>query len=177
MEHPSARARERGALHAIPAVRGVRRPPSPHALERGVTLLELLLLLTLVGILAAVSAPSIVRSFSAQSIDHEARKIHSWLAYARANAIAQQRDYRFALEDDGSYEIQSASGGAWVRDAGSAIGETISITIGNESAGAIVFHPHGRVDSAATIVIDDGAHERTIHVLASGLVRWESASL
>jgi prepilin-type N-terminal cleavage/methylation domain-containing protein len=140
------------------------------------TLIELLMALAVIGILAAVAVPSIVRSFSAHSVDQEAREIHSWMAQARAKAIAQQRNFKFELNSDGSYKVQHAQGGGWVAEGGSTVGNGIVIKFDGGSSGEIIFQPHGRVDSPATLVIDDGVHERTIAVLASGLVRWESGT-
>lgn len=147
------------------------------ASRRGVTLIELLVVIVMIGILAAAIVPSIVRSFSAQSVDQEAREIHSWLAQARAKAIAQQRNFRFTLNADGSYQVHRDVGGTWVADGGSSVGDGVTFKIGGASSGMIVFQSHGRVDAPKTLVIDDGSHERKILVLASGLVRWESSRI
>lgn len=140
----------------------------------GFSLIEVLIAVVLVGVLAAVGAPSIARSFSTMSVDREARAIHSRLAQARTHAIAHQRDYRFMLNADGSYEVQHAEGGAWVVDGGSSVKDGITVEIGGSSSGEIVFRPHGRVLSPTTIVIHDGRHEREIPILASGMPRWKS---
>lgn len=138
------------------------------------TLVELLIAMVLVGILVTVAVPSIVRSTSAHSVDHQARQIHSWLSTARARAVAEQRPYRFELHAGGAYEIQHQEGGVWFSDGGSAVAEGITMKIGNASSGTLAFRTHGQIDTPATIEIHDGTHSRRINVLASGQIRWVS---
>jgi prepilin-type N-terminal cleavage/methylation domain-containing protein len=140
----------------------------------GFTLLELLVAIVLLGILVAVAAPSVVRSFSAHSVDREARQLHSWLATARSRAVAEQRDYRFELKSDGSYEIKHVDAGVWVVDGGSEVADGMTATISGATSGTIDFQSHGRVDSPETIEVHDGVHDRKINILASGLMRWVS---
>lgn len=140
----------------------------------GFTLLEILLVIVVIGIVAAIVIPSVASSSGPHAVTEGARKIHSALVEARARAVAEQRDYRFELESDGDYEIQYDDGGSWTTYGGThELGAGITATIGGSSSGTIVFEPHGRVDAPTSIVIEDATSERTINVLASGLVRWQ----
>lgn len=142
---------------------------------RGFTLLEMLVVLVLIGILAAVSVPSIARSFSAHSVDREARKIHTQLVDARAQAVATQRPHRFKLASDGTFQVEYDNGVTWVLDeAVRELSTGVSISIDGASSGEILFQTHGRVEDPAVVKIEDSEHERKILVLAAGLVRWES---
>ena len=66
--------------------------PSPHTSvtrsRRGVTLIEVLIVMTLVGLLAAVAIPRVAGSSDPYKAVDEARKIHAAMAKGRARAIA-----------------------------------------------------------------------------------------
>lgn len=140
----------------------------------GFTLLEVLLVIVVIGIVSAIVIPSIASSTDPHEATEAARKVHSVLVEARARAVAEQRNTRFELGSDGSYEIQFDDGGTWTPyGAPRSLGSGITGTIGGSGTGTIVFQPHGRADDPTEIVIQSSASERTIRVLASGLVRWE----
>ena len=148
-------------------------PPWTSAMRsrRGVTLIEILLVLTLVGILAAVAIPRVADSSDPYQAVDEARKIHAAMAEARASAIATQRQYRFVLASSGKWKIQFDNAGTWTAtpDSGQATG---TVTIDGASSGTVVFYARGRVDAARSLVVTVDGHEQEIDLLASGLVRW-----
>ena len=58
--------------------------------ENGFTLLELLLVLGLIGLMAALTAPYMASTLNRMELDSEARKIASALNYSRNEAIARK---------------------------------------------------------------------------------------
>ena len=139
--------------------------------RRGVTLIEILLVMTLVGILAAIAIPRVAGSSDPYEAADEARRIHAAIADARARAVATQRQQRFVLASGGQWRVEEDVSGTWTVRGDSATARG-TMTMGGASTGTIMFYTRGRVDAAKTIRVSVDGHEQVIRVLASGLVRW-----
>lgn len=141
--------------------------------ETGITLVETLTIVVLIGILAAVAIPSLAPSSSPYDVVREARRAHSVLVEARSRATAEQRDYRFSVSAGNSYQVQYDNGAGWTAFRTISLPAGIAMTIGGGDSGAIVFKPHGRVEGPTAIALEDGRAYQRVSILASGLVRWE----
>lgn len=141
--------------------------------ETGITLVETLTIVALIGILAAVAIPSLAPSSSPYDVIREARRAHSALVEARSRATAEQRDYRFSVSAGNSYLVQYDNGAGWTAFRAVSLPDRVAMTIGGSNSGAIVFKPHGRVEGPTAIALDDGRAYQRVSILASGLVRWE----
>ncbi len=74
----------------------------------GLTLLELIIVLTIVGIVIAVACLHVIRISSANRLHEAAREIASDLQFARLLAVKEDRNIRVMFRTD-SYEIRRAS--------------------------------------------------------------------
>lgn len=148
--------------------------PSVTRSRRGISLIEALIVMVLVGILAAVAIPRVAGSSDPYAAVDEARRIHAAMANARARAIATQRQNRFVLASGGVWKVEEENPpgtGTWVATADSGTADA-TVTMGGSSSGTVVYYPRGRVDAPKTIAVTVDGHSQSIDVLASGLVRW-----
>ena len=142
--------------------------------RRGISLIEVLMVMVLVGILAAVAIPRVAGTSDPYAAVDEARRIHAAMANARARAIATQLPHRFVLASGAVWKVEQedpVTAGTWVATADSGTSDA-SVTMGGVGSGTILYYPRGRVDAPKTIVVSVDGHEQSIDVLASGLVRW-----
>jgi prepilin-type N-terminal cleavage/methylation domain-containing protein len=146
--------------------------PSVTRSRRGISLIEALIVMVLVGILAAVAIPRVAGSSDPYAAVDEARRIHAAMANARARSIATQRQYRFVLASGGVWKVEEENPpGTWTATADSGTADA-NVTMGGSSSGTVVYYPRGRVDAPKTIAVTVDGHSQSIDVLASGLVRW-----
>ena len=139
---------------------------------RGVTLIEILIVMVLMAIVAAIGIPRVVGSSDPYEAVEQARRIHTAMAKARAAAIAEQRPHRFVLSSGGAWQVDvESSPGTWTATADSATASG-TVTLDGASSGTITFYPRGRVDDTHTISVNVDGHVQTMRIFASGLVRW-----
>lgn len=140
--------------------------------RRGISLIEVLMVMVLVGILAAIAIPRVAGSSDPYAAVDEARRIHAAMANARARAIATQLPNRFVLASGGVWKVeQETTPGTWAATGDSGT-SSAAVTMGGSSSGTVLYYPRGRVDAPKTIEVSVDGHSQSIDVLASGLVRW-----
>lgn len=142
----------------------------------GFTLLEMMITITIIGLVSAIVIPSISSQSKAYDMVEQSRRIYSEIAKLRARAVAEQRDYQVQLTGGKTFTIRrDDGGGGWETvSTPETLGDTATATLNDAQSGTITFYPSGRVDAAGTIVIQDDVRENTVRVLASGMTRWET---
>lgn len=96
--------------HRRPApIAARRRPASRRRRERGVSLIELVIVIVLVGLMSLLAAAAMSGGFKGMQLRSEAREIAAQLRYTRTRAIATGQTQRFSI-DPRSRQWQAADG-------------------------------------------------------------------
>jgi len=156
---------------------------------QGFSLIEIMVVVAIVGITAAVVIPSVASRTRPFDMTREARQVHTELSRLRAKAVAEQREYEVAVADGETVEIRhkdertlDAKGLEGVVDGVvDEIATTIdrtsdfasyaTVELNGEADGAITFYPTGRVSGTGDLVISDENRAITVRILASGMTR------
>ncbi|MGH7570280.1 MAG: pilus assembly FimT family protein [Gemmatimonadota bacterium] len=142
----------------------------------GLTLLELLLVLTLLGVLITIALPSLSGGTSSHRVVRQAREVHAALAQTRARAVAEQRPHRFVLLADGRYQLQFRDDATGWTTYLTSLAPPDPLRVIGGSGGGVVFEPDGRVEAPATVQVGEPPRRHEIRILAGGLVRWSGPS-
>lgn len=132
------------------------------AQNRGFTLVELMVLIGIVGIVAAIAVPSFNGYLRANRIDVTADEIASDMALARSMAVSQGRVIRFEGVAAG-YRITVPGSGRIVRERAfdGAVELVDDVTVN--------FFPWGSAQ-ATVLNLDNGVQVKQIQVLPTGIV-------
>jgi type IV fimbrial biogenesis protein FimT len=88
--------------------------PGPHAhRQRGLSLLELAIVLAITAIVAASAAPSLVALIDARRLEGAATRLAADIQFVRSEAIARQRSLRFSV-------LEGADASCWIVHTGAA---------------------------------------------------------
>ncbi|MGH7557951.1 MAG: GspH/FimT family protein [Gemmatimonadota bacterium] len=148
----------------------------PYA-ANGLTFLELLLVLTLLGVFVTIALPSLSGGTRSHRVVRQAREVHAALAQIRARAVAEQRPHRFLVLADGRYRLQFQNDAAgWTAYRTSLAADDPIQVVGGSGGNTVVFEPDGRVEAPATVRVGVPPRRHEIHILAGGLLRWSGPS-
>lgn len=161
--------------------RNARFRRAPAGAQRGVTLVELMFVLIVVSVLAAVSVPSFVNIVVAQRLRAAGTDLVSSLQLARSEAIKRNGEVTVRPASDnwtGGWVVATAGGEAI--DRRNALGNRVAVS---RAPTAIVYRPNGRPDAAggARFQIADadaapGVTPRCVIVDTAGYPRVEARS-
>lgn len=156
-----------------PPTRTIRPRLGGSSGRRGLTFIELLLVLVLLGILAAIALPSLGVGARSHRVVRQAREVHGALAQARAHAVAERRPQRFRVLADGRFRLEARDdAGTWIAFLTSLpTGEPVTVVGG--TGGTVTFEPDGRVEAPATVTVGNPPSRHEIRILAGGLLRWK----
>ena len=146
-----------------------------HGAARGLSLLELVMVLLIIGVLSGIAIPRYGRSLARHRLDVAAERIVRDLEYARRAAIdsSTSRTVRFAPAID-TYSIDGVADlrhgdGVYTVELAAEPYKVVLVSTTLDAAGAddiqaIIFDGFGHPDSGGTITIDLGGETRTITV-------------
>jgi len=134
----------------------------PSADTRGFTLVEMIVLIGIIGLIAAIAVPSFNGYLRANRLATTADQMAADMALARATAVAQGRIIRFD-GDAAGYTITDPGDGRVIRDR--EFGGTVALA----ADASVNFFPWGAAE-VAVLTLDDGNDTRQVQVLPTGMV-------
>lgn len=143
--------------------------------RHGFTLLEMLIVLTLIGILGSVVIPSVANRSKSFDVAEQARRVHTEVSKLRGRAVAEQREFELSLSGGKTFAIKRKND-----DATKTTIRTTTLdgggnaTLNGSTSGTLTFYPSGRVDTLGEIRFFGSERTHKIRVLASGMTRWET---
>lgn len=141
--------------------------------SRGVTIVELLIALVILGILTAMALPSFDRMLENARVRGTSDALMSGLQLARAEAIRRNARVRFVLGTQAAWTVELDSDGTdiQVRSAGEG-SQNLTVTPTPNNATTVTFNSLGRVVNATPItrlVVDATAKTDNLQIdIASG---------
>ncbi len=142
--------------------------------DDGFTLLEMLIVIALLGLMIALSAPSIGNSLSGLQLSTGTRRLSAILRNVRSNAIAEKKNYKVVFNpEEGSYTYQTNSGNkAVLLPAGIEIAKLVELDEDVSGNAAIYFYPKGNSSGGRIILTNEKEQVFRIDVEAvSGRVK------
>lgn len=130
--------------------------------RQGFTLVEMMLVISLVGVMAAMAAPPFFRYLASNRLATEADRMVADLQYARSLSVANSQILRFSVTEAG-YELTNPVTDVVLRDMNFGHG------LGLDRAQSVDFFPWGMAD-ATVFRLSNPAGTRQISVMPTGLV-------
>ncbi len=150
------------------------RAPRRRVPGAGVSLIEIVIVVLVLGIFAAAAAPKFADALSAHRVDMAAHRLASDLraAQARAKALSATQSVTFVLPPSGNqYEIVGMKNPdrpaeSYVVRLSEApyLATLVSVSLEGSTNTALQFNGFGLPGCAATVVLRSGARTRTVRV-------------
>lgn len=143
---------------------------------RGFTLVELLVVISIVGISLALAVPSFSQIIANYKVRTGAESMLNGLNYARAEAVRRNAQVSFELGTGSAWVVEQVASGEQLQ--ARADGETSNLTVTATGGSlAVTFLPTGivapgaRLEQVTVASSVDASNARRINVLGGGLIR------
>lgn len=130
--------------------------------RRGITMIEMMVVISVVGIIAAVSAPSIFQYVQSNRFQTTTDRMAADLQYARTLSVATSEILRFTSTAAG-YQLTNPNTGVVIREHQFSHGMSLA---NNQSAD---FYPWGMAD-ATIFNLSHGTDSRQVTLMPTGIV-------
>ena len=130
--------------------------------RRGFSLIELMVIITIVGIIAGISAPPIFRYVNSNRLETHADRLAADLQYARTLSISTSTILRFSSTPAG-YQLTDPISGTIIRE------KNFDHGLGFAAAKTADFFPWGMAD-ATVFNISNSTGAMTVNLLPTGIV-------
>lgn len=132
------------------------------AQRQGFTLVEMMLVISLVGVMAAMAAPPFFRYLASNRLATQADRMVADLQYARSLSVANSQILRFSATEAG-YSLTNPITGVVIRDSDFCSG------LGLDADQTADFYPWGMADPVV-FTLSNGAGTKQITLMPTGLV-------
>lgn len=132
-----------------------------HTSERGVSMMEMMIVVVIVGLLSALAVPNFGGAIKKMKFDNTGREIVSTMRYARAAAVGQQRPLGVFIDNDAKVMItfiDLVSPELGTYETGDSVVRRDSLTsnvnyIGSSFANStVIFNPDGTASQSGDVV-------------------------
>ncbi len=143
--------------------------------KRGFTLLEMMIVVALMAIVAAIAVPNVVSEMPRYRLNGAARQVMSELVAARMQAVSQNNQFKIDYLNNHSFTILDDDDSDGTADGGEAVTTKDIQTEYSDvafafSSTSLTLYTAGTVSTAATITLTNGSGSRTVTVTTAGRV-------
>lgn len=145
--------------------------------KKGFTILELMIVITVMGILAAIAVPNFQTFMAQRRLNGAARMVMSDMMSARMQAVTHNNNFQVFFLDANRYQILDDDNNNGVADSGEA-SQIINIQTTYSGVTMIstnnpIFSPKGTAANWATITLSNSSGSRKVMVAITGRARIE----
>ncbi len=143
--------------------------------HRGFTLTELMIVVALMAILAAIAVPTIMAQMPRYRLNGAARQVMSDLVAAKMKAVSQNNKFKVFFLDNHRYMILDDDDNDGTADTGEST-ETKDIQADYQdltfsSTNNPIFQPNGTASNLATITLTNSSGSKAVSISSAGRVK------